>query len=361
MSSQTLHPLLPNPLTAFILSLTQCVLVLGFTSRDSPLRTLGLAPILAYVYLALHASRIHNDNTNQLYLNTLTGSTASIALQYLDSALLSRWAYTARGPTSGLGGQKSLRDGKIGQHRPVTTTFTSRLVFGWEETFRARSARSPWEVKNVPSFDPKRPHAVPTKAQFLRWAALRCLVSFFLVDLVSYLGRDASMNVVYFAHSKIPVFTRWHHVTAEELILRSFWHQGARQKFRAPAHFVTFSVFKFQSGTLLARYTILLFTFITSGIIHQLGDMASGVPMRQAGAVRFFALQAIGIMLEDTALGILRWINGWQRTQARPTGWKVVFGFCWLLAWLTWTTPVWVYPQAQRSSGASVLPFSILR
>lgn len=220
MSSQTLHPLLSNPLTAFILSLTQCVLVLGFTSREWPLRTLGLVPMLTYVYLALHASRIHHDTTNQLYLNILAGSTASLTLQYLDSTLLSRWDYTARGPTSGLGGQKSLLDGKNGQNRSVTTTFTSRLVFGWEETFRARSARSPWEVKNVPSFDPKRPHEVPTKAQFLRWAALRCLVSFFLVDLVSYLGRDTSKNAVYFAHSQIPVLTRWHHVTAEQLVLR---------------------------------------------------------------------------------------------------------------------------------------------
>ncbi|KAL8741836.1 MAG: hypothetical protein Q9184_008338 [Pyrenodesmia sp. 2 TL-2023] len=228
MSSQSLPPLLSHPLTAFALSLTQCVLTLGFTSQDSPLRPLGLAPMLAYVYLALRTSQTHRATTHQLYLSMLTGSTASMALQYLDSALLSRWTYTARGPTSALGGQKNLRHSdETGHHHchrsAGHTAFSSswsRLVFGWEEAFRARSARSPWEVKNVPSFDPGHPDAVPTKAQFLRRTALRALLSLFVVDVIGYLGRDASMNAVHFARGRIPVFARWRSVTGEELVLR---------------------------------------------------------------------------------------------------------------------------------------------
>ena len=72
-------------------------------------------------------------------------------------------------------------------------------------------------------------------------------------------------------------------------------------------------------------------------------------------------MQALGIMIEDTVQGIFRWLNAQKRTAASPRGWKRAFGFLWLLIWLTWTTPVWVYPIAQRSSGKGILPFSLLR
>ncbi|KAI4173844.1 MAG: hypothetical protein LQ348_006462, partial [Seirophora lacunosa] len=207
-----------HPLTAFVLSLTQCVFVLGFTPSTFLLRTpLGLAPILSYVYLAFHSSR------SNLYLNALISSTASMALQYLDSALLSRWTYAAQGPTSGLGGQKCLRresdsDGDKAHRAPAS--FTSRLRFGWKEAFRARSAASPWQVNNVPRFDSSRPEALPTKAQFVRTAALRCVLSLFVVDAVGWMGRDASMNAVHFAPGQVPVLARWREVTGEELALR---------------------------------------------------------------------------------------------------------------------------------------------
>ena len=114
-------------------------------------------------------------------------------------------------------------------------------------------------------------------------------------------------------------------------------------------------------GTLLARYTVLILTFAISGIFHQFGDVASGVPWEEAGAVRFFIMEAIGIMIEDTVQGIYRLLRGQKRTPDKPTGWKHALGLAWVLIWLTWTTPVWVYPVAQRSTGQAILPFSLLR
>ena len=114
-------------------------------------------------------------------------------------------------------------------------------------------------------------------------------------------------------------------------------------------------------GTVLARYPVLLVTFTISGILHHLGDVAIGVPWEEAGAARFFIMQAIGIMIEDTVQGIFRWLTGQKRTPAKPTGWKHALGLAWVLIWLTWTTPVWVYPVAQRSKGQGILPFSLLR
>ena len=72
-------------------------------------------------------------------------------------------------------------------------------------------------------------------------------------------------------------------------------------------------------------------------------------------------MQAVGIMIEETIQGIFRWLNAQERTAASPTSWKRALGFFWLLTWLTQTTPVWVYPVAQRSSGKVILPFSLLR
>lgn len=144
-------------------------------------------------------------------------------------------------------------------------------------------------------------------------------------------------------------------------VYRYFWHQGTRQKFFAPAHLITFEALKIRHGTLLARYTVLLLTFVISGLFHQLADVAAGVPWWEARAVPFFAMQAVGILLEDTVQGVYRWISGRKRTDARPSGWKLWFGSCWVLVWLFWTTPLWAYPIMQRASGEPIIPFSVVR
>lgn len=72
-------------------------------------------------------------------------------------------------------------------------------------------------------------------------------------------------------------------------------------------------------------------------------------------------MQAIGIIIEDTVQGIFRWFNGQQRIESSLSKWKRVLGFFWLLIWLTWTTPVWIYPVVQRLTGEGILPFSLLR
>ena len=197
MANPWLSSLLSYPVIPFALSLSLCVLVLGFTSQTSPFRALGLIPMLGCVQLALRIVRTKDDATHQLYMSMLMGSTVSMVMQYLDSVLLSRWSYEAQGPTSALGGQSNLRTSSgAARHdgrRSAGMSF-SRLVFGWEETFRARSARTPWEVKNVPKFFPDHPGAVPTRAQFLYLSARRCLISLFVVDAISFMGRDATLN-----------------------------------------------------------------------------------------------------------------------------------------------------------------------
>lgn len=218
-----LETVLSHPLTPFALSLSTCVLVLAFASQNSPFRALGLLPMLGSVQLALRTIGTKTEITHSLHMSIFMSSNISMILQYLDSVLLSRWTYEAQGPTSALGGQKNLRttrDVTQQELKPHASTLVRRLVFGWEEAFRPRSTRTPWEVNHVPKFFPDRPDMVPMRAQFIYWTGRRCLISFFIVDVISFIGRDATLNSVNFASDRIPFFTRLQDVTGQEVLLR---------------------------------------------------------------------------------------------------------------------------------------------
>ena len=220
MDALLAYPPIPSALSIGII-----VLVLGFTLPSSPLRPLGLIPMIGCVHLAMHAIQTIDENINPLYMSIFVGSTTSMLTQYLDSVLLSRWSYDAQGPTSALGGQKSLRTlSGVSQRQRNSRlgTLSSRLKFGWEESFRARSTGTPWQVNHVPKFHPDRPEMVPTKTQFIYRMTQELLLSALALDVMSFMGRDVSMNSVYFASSQVPFFIRFQDVTVEEVILRLF-------------------------------------------------------------------------------------------------------------------------------------------
>lgn len=201
------------------LSLGTIVLVLGFTTPSSPLRPLGLIPMIGCVQIATHAIKTRDENINPLSMSLTIGSTTGMLIQYIDSVLLSRWSYEAQGPTSALGGQKSLRT-PVGKQNSRLEALPSRLKFGWEESFRHRSTCTPWQVNHVPKFFPDRPEMVPTKTQYLYRMVQEFLLSFLTLDVMSFMGRDVSMNSVYFAPSQVPFFSRLQDVTVEEVIMR---------------------------------------------------------------------------------------------------------------------------------------------
>ena len=174
--------------------------------------------------------------------------------------------------------------------------------------------------------------------------------------LCSVLERSAGLSAVsggkiYSYDIPRPIFLAPH---STNHIFGFFWHQGSRQKFLAPANFVAFSLLRMSHRIVLARYTALSLTFAISGLHHQFCDTAGGVPWREAGAMRFFVMQAAGIMFEDAVQGAYRGWNAQQRTEARPSGFKRVVGACWLFCWLFWTTPAWLFPVAQRSTGRGI-------
>ena len=217
--------LLAYPPIPSALSLGTIVLVLGFTLPSSPLRPLGLIPMISCVHLAMHAIQTMDETVNPFYMSIFVGSTTSMLTQYLDSVLLSGWSYEAQGPTSALGGQKSLQTPSSVSQRQRNSRLgilSSRLKFGWEESFRARSTGTPWQVNHVPKFYPNRPGMIPTKTQFIYRMTQELLLSVLALDVMNFMGRDVSMNSVYFASSQVPLFARFQDVTVEEVTLRLF-------------------------------------------------------------------------------------------------------------------------------------------
>lgn len=101
--------------------------------------------------------------------------------------------------------------------------------------------------------------------------------------------------------------------------------------------------------------------------MHVVSDTGGALSMSESGALRFFCVQAVGITVEDMGQEI------WRRTFGSPrkgkgkgkgervneNQWarvgKQVIGYIWVISWLSYTTPVWVYPIVRGMEKADML------
>ena len=103
-------------------------------------------------------------------------------------------------------------------------------------------------------------------------------------------------------------------------------------------------------GTIVARYSKILFTFAVSGALHVASDFGGGVPLTESGALRFFCTQTIGIMLEDSVQEIYRRVFRKKENKLAKA-----IGYIWVVAFLSWSTPVWVYPVVRTMEREDML------
>ena len=123
---------------------------------------------------------------------------------------------------------------------------------------------------------------------------------------------------------------------------RNVWHQLLRAMFESHSNFIAHDVLHIPDGTLIARYLKIWIAFFISGLIHA-GMAETRYSIWGSGSVHFFCTQAFGIMLEDGVQAL--WSKA-LRSRPKPTGtplWHKVIGFVWLLAFMSWSTPVWSY------------------
>lgn len=109
---------------------------------------------------------------------------------------------------------------------------------------------------------------------------------------------------------------------------------------------------------------MLFVVFFISGLFHLAEDVGEGMKWRDSGSFRYYCMQPIGIMLEDAVQEIYRRNSKGEGKKARGhRPWERIMGYLWFVAWMTWTTPAWVYPKALLAKGGQqdrILPFSIL-
>ena len=133
-----------------------------------------------------------------------------------------------------------------------------------------------------------------------------------------------------------------------------------RQPFSNLAGFLVHDTLRLTKHPMLARYAKILATFLISGLMHLLADLAVGMSFSDTGSVRFFCTQALGIVIEDGVQAVSRSMRG-----VGGAGWRErSLGYVWVVAFLAWSTPAWLYPAIRLNQGGAkdgILPFSVLR
>ena len=86
----------------------------------------------------------------------------------------------------------------------------------------------------------------------------------------------------------------------------------------------------------------IFFTFFLSGVMHAGSDKAASLPPE--GALYFFCTQALGIMIEDGIQAIYRSVRGNRQPGHKSPTLPRIVGFIWVILFLSWSTPVWIYP-----------------
>lgn len=124
------------------------------------------------------------------------------------------------------------------------------------------------------------------------------------------------------------------------------------------AHVLTYKVLRLPRRTRLSRYCHMTVVFAISGIFHALSDLTQGIPPNESGAIQFFIIQVFAIIFEDSITALTR-----RKTITegyKPYGLTIigarVLGYCWVVAWLAWSTPIWIFPSLQRDKGNPIVP-----
>lgn len=220
---------LPHPLTHWILQSAVTMVMVGFTPPASSMRYAALPPILAFNWLLqpTYLERLQNKpQAGYIAIGVMLNT-----LQYIELALRSQWSFE----THSLGTTIPLeQDGhkpnnlRRTKNRNNNGTFWERLRFGYFAMFSSRLCGTPYEVKNIPPFDPKDSTYVPSRTRFLLRKLGIAMLGYLIIDFLIGSDRDRSMNPIIFSAANVPLLTRIKNVSGMELAVRSasvltFW------------------------------------------------------------------------------------------------------------------------------------------
>lgn len=110
---------------------------------------------------------------------------------------------------------------------------------------------------------------------------------------------------------------------------------------------------QYPKGSFMSAYIQLFVAFFVSGIIHGAADFVAIHDFhRVVRNIRYFVLQAVAILFEDTVIAYGK-KNGIKSVP------KVV-GYAWVVGWMVWSGPIWLETLVTEKLTNFVLPFSLL-
>lgn len=112
------------------------------------------------------------------------------------------------------------------------------------------------------------------------------------------------------------------------------------------------SVLRIAHHTSVAYVIRLVLVFALSGAVHVGLDLGFTLPIRETGAMSFFVMQAVGMLLEQVVWTVLRRVGCGENF---GTAGRIV-GYLWVCVFLAATAPTWVVPiiKSLHESGERV-------
>jgi len=108
-----------------------------------------------------------------------------------------------------------------------------------------------------------------------------------------------------------------------------------------------------------------LVVFLFSGALHVALDTVQGIPAEESGAMLFFAIAPLGLMVEDGVKAFMRLSGGGSSDGVKESKggplplWQKAIGFLWTMAWLGITSTWYFYPQMVRPQNQALVPYSL--
>lgn len=141
-----------------------------------------------------------------------------------------------------------------------------------------------------------------------------------LCSLVLCFGRTSSFerNIAWWIYSN-------------EKLHRKFWHQLLQQPLTSVGAFIT-RVLGIPSGSSAEQYMNVFIIFFFSGGLHLAIDTVQGIPAEESGAMLFFAIAPLGLMIEDGIKALWRFSgkssDGEKESKKSPSPlWQKTLGF----------------------------------
>ena len=143
-------------------------------------------------------------------------------------------------------------------------------------------------------------------------------------------------------------------------IFSRVWHQNNREKTSVPTRYIVRDVLNLPQKSYLGHQLCFFLVFLLSGFLHATIDLSAGIPWHESGAIRFFCTQALGIWIEEVARALC--VGLYYGVQPLPR-WTLLVGYIWVVLFLSWSWPAYMYPMLYRTregSADSFLPFSVV-